>query len=180
MDRGFSLIEALVATTVLTMGVVALAQVSILSVRVNHIARSTTFATLLADHKIEQLRALTWSVDSNGAPISDTSTDTTVEPEGPSGGTGLAPSPAGALTQNTSGYCDFLDASGRTLGGGTTPPANTAFIRRWSIDSLAAATTATLVIQVSVTPVRNGVVAGGVRRRPDEVRIVTVKTRKAG
>ena len=180
MDRGFSLIEVLVATTVMTMAVVALAQLSILSVRVSHTARSTTFATLLASHKVEQLRALTWSVDSSGAPISDTSTDTTVEPQAPSGGTGLAPSPAGALTHNTPGYCDFLDANGRTLGGGTTPSANTAFIRRWSIDVLSAATGSTLVIQVSVIPVRNGGIADGARRLPDEARVVTVKTRKAG
>ena len=157
----------------------ALSQLAILSLRVNHGARSTTFATLLAYHKIEQLRALTWSVDGSGAPTSDTSTDTTVEPAEPSGGTGLGPSPADALTQNTAGYCDFLDANGRTLGGGTTPPANTAFIRRWSIDQLPAAMNATLVIQVSVTAVRNREVAGSPRRLPDEARIVAVKTRKA-
>ena len=180
MDRGFSLIEVLVATTIMTMAFVALAQLSILSIRVNHGARSTTFATLLAYHKIEQLRALTWSVDGIGAPTSDTSTDTTVEPAEPSGGTGLGPSPADALTQNTSGYCDFLDANGRTLGGGTTPPMSTAFIRRWSIDQLPAAMNATLVIQVSVTPIRSGGVAGNRRRLPDEARIVAVKTRKAG
>ena len=180
MDRGFSLIEVLVASTVMTMAVVALAQLSLLSARVNYGARSTTFATLLAGHKIEQLRALTWSVDSNGAPISDTSTDTTVEPAQPSGGTGLASSPAGTLTKKTSGYCDFLDASGRTLGGGTTPPAAATFIRRWSIDPLPTAASSTLVIQVSVTPVRNGEISGHVRRLPDEVRVVAVKTRKAG
>ena len=180
MDRGFSLIEVLVATTVMTTAVVALAQLSILSVRVNHGARSTTFATLLASHKIEQLRALTWSVDSSGVSVSDTSTDTTIEPELSAGGTGLAPSPAGALTHNTSGYCDFLDANGRPLGGGTTPPANTVFVRRWSIEPLPAAMTSTIVIQVSVTPVRNSGIVGSVRRLPDEVRMVTVKTRKAG
>ena len=179
MDRGFSLIEVLVATTVMTMTLVALAQLSIVSIRVNHGARSATFTTLLAYHKIEQLRALAWSVDGSGRSTSDTSTDTTVEPEEPSGGTGLGPSPAGALMQNTSGYCDFLDANGRTLGGGTTPPVNTAFIRRWSIDPLPAAMNATLVIQVSVTPVRNREVAGSLRRLPDEARIVAVKTRKA-
>ena len=50
----------------------------------------------------------------------------------------LTPSPAGALDRNTSGYVDYLDAYGRSLGGGESPPAGTVYVRRWSIERLPA------------------------------------------
>ena len=53
----------------------------------------------------------------SGVPRTDLDTDITVVPERPHGGTGLQPSPAGALGANTVGYVDYLDASGTSLGG---------------------------------------------------------------
>lgn len=179
VDRGFSLVEALLAVTVTTLAVSALVQLAILSARANDLAESTTFAAVLASQKLEQLRALTWTFDQDGAPISDTSTDTTMAPERLSGGTGLAPSPTNALLRSTPGYCDFLDASGLSLGGSTTPPARAAFVRRWSIGLVGAATD-TLVIQVSVMRVRGQNRVGDTiaRRLPGEVRMTGIKTRK--
>jgi hypothetical protein len=52
------------------------------------------------------------------------------------GGIRLAHSPPGVLGRNTPGYVDYLDGSGRFLGTGVVPPANTAFVRRWSVEAL--------------------------------------------
>jgi prepilin-type N-terminal cleavage/methylation domain-containing protein len=178
VDRGFSLVEVLVASSLMTLAAIGLAHLSINSIRVNRVARSTTFAIVLASQKMAQLQALTWAADSTGALVSDTSTDTTVAPETSGGGTGLAASPSGALIANTSGYCDFLDAYGRALGGGTTPPVSTAYVRRWAIEALSTADA--LIIQVSVTPVGIRPRAAIAGRHPEEARLVVLKARKSG
>ena len=191
-SSGFSLVEALVATTIMVVAVAALAQLVAMSTRANASARATTYAAVLAQQKMEQLRGLAWGFDSLGLPLTDTSTDVTVVPERASGGKGLSPSPSGSLTRNVDGYCDFVDANGRSLGGGSTPPPETAYIRRWTVEPLPTDPTNTVVLQVRVRRLRNrgapgddvndvvnDVNAGKVSRLPDEARMVTVKTRKA-
>jgi type II secretory pathway pseudopilin PulG len=181
-EGGFSLIEVLFATSILTVAIVALAQLFAVSTRANTSARATTFTAVLAQQKMEQLRSLTWGFDSLGLPLSDTGTDLTALAETPTGGKGLSPSPVGTLGANTEGYCDFLDNQGLSLGGGTTPPTNTAYIRRWSVEPLPTNPNNTLVLQVLVTRNRNRGAADtvvGVNRLPDEGRIISVKTRKA-
>jgi len=182
---GFSLIETLVAMTILAVGLTTLAQLFAMSVMTNASSRKTSVATLLAQQKVEQLRALTYGFDTLGLPLTDTGTDTTVEPEASTGGTGLSPSPDGTLASNVPGYCDFADAYGRLLPSATaTAPVGTAYIRRWSIQPLPSNPNNTFVIQVLVTPRRDRGAAdsadtpGGLRL-PDEARMVTVKTRKA-
>jgi len=177
MDRGFSLIEVLVATALTTIGTMALAQLCAMSMRMNYDARATTVATMLASQKMEQLRALAWTSDTVGAPISDLATDTTVEPPSSSGGTGLSASPPGTLGTNTTGYCDFVDENGRTLGGGTAPPSTTAFVRRWSIVPGPPAAIDTLAIQIAVIPIGSQR-RGSTIRGPDEVRLLGIRTRK--
>ena len=178
---GFSLIEVLVAMTMLTAGAGALAQLATISSRANAGAKTMTMAALLAQEKMEQLRGLEWSADAFGVPISDTTTDVTVVPEAADGGRGLRPSPARALGQNTPGYCDFVDARGRSLGGGPDPPAGAVYVRRWSIESLPTITGSTLVLQVLVNRWRSTgpAAAAVVGRVPDGARLVTVKTRRA-
>lgn len=148
---GCSLIEVLVATTIMVVGVAALAQLASLAARANRTAHTTTVAAVLAQQKMEQLRGLA------------------------RGFGGLSPSPADALGQNTTGYCDFVDGSGRVLGGSTTPPPDAVYIRRWSVEPLSASPNNALVLQVLVTRSRTS----GVTRLPDDVRLVSVKTRKA-
>src|SRR4051812_18004760 len=152
---GFSLLEVLFATSLLTASIVGLAQLFAVSTRTNAAAKSTTFAALLAEQKMEQLRGLTWGFDSLGLPLTDTSTNITVVPETIGGGKGLTPSPSLTLGQNTAGVCDFLDKYGNSLGGGTTPPATTAYIRRWSVEPLPTNPNNTVVLQVLVTRSRN-------------------------
>jgi hypothetical protein len=95
---------------------------------------------------------------------------------------GLSPSPAGTLAENSDGYVDYLDSNGCSLGGGSVMPANTAYIRRWSVEPLPTNPNNTLILQVLVTRhVDRGPDAAAdaaVRRLPDEARFVGVKTRK--
>jgi len=181
-EQGFSLVEVLLATTLLTVAIVSLAQLFAVSTRANTNAKLTTFTTVLAQQKMEQLRSLTWGFDAQGLPLTDTSTNITAAVEAPTGGRGLTPSPAGALGENTDGYCDFLDRNGQSLGGGTTPPANAIYVRRWSVEPLPTNPNNTLVLQVLVARNRSRNAADqavGVDRLPDEARIISVKTRKA-
>jgi prepilin-type N-terminal cleavage/methylation domain-containing protein len=78
-SRGFSLVEVLVATTILVIGVAALAQLFVLAISANARARTATVAVLLAQQKVEQLEAA---------------------------GDGLTGSPPDALTRNASGFWD--------------------------------------------------------------------------
>jgi prepilin-type N-terminal cleavage/methylation domain-containing protein len=178
---GFSLVEVLIATVILAVALVSLAQLFALSTRSNMSARNTTYTAVLAQQKLEELRSLTWGFDTQGLPISDTATNTAVSPETPAGGTGLSPSPAGTLGANTNGYVDFVDQFGNKLGGGGAPPAGTVFVRRWSVEPLPSNPNNTLVLQVLVFRNRDRGTAddGAGRVLPEEARLVTVKTRKA-
>lgn len=179
MDRGSSLIEVLVATVLATMATVALAGISLQALRMNADARSITVSTMLASQKMEQIGSLTWAFDAFGTAVSDTSSDVTVSPARPAGGVGLTPSPADALSLNRTGYCDFVDVNGASLGGCASAPSGVQFARRWSIDRLASSNDA-LLIQVSVTRVgseRAGT-GSGVNRRYGESRVVSIKGRK--
>jgi prepilin-type N-terminal cleavage/methylation domain-containing protein len=179
--RGFSLLEVLVATTIVVVGIAALAQLFGIATRANSSAKTTTVATVLAQQKMEQLRSLTWAFDASGAPISDTTTDITTEPDRPFAGTGLSPSPDGTLSGNVVGYCDFVDRNANALGGGAAPPAATAYIRRWSVRPLSADPEDSIVLQVLVMHRRSrgALDAGDTTRLPDEAYLVSVKTRKA-
>ena len=182
-ERGFSLLEVLTATTILTVALTALAQLFAISTRANASAKATGYAAVLAEQKMEQLRSLTFGFDPQGLPITDTTTNVTVYPEELTGGKGLTPSPSRSLAINSEGYCDFVDRSGNTLNAvGTTPPNGTVYIRRWSIDPLPTNPNNTLVIQVLVTRERTRGLAdqtNSTERLKDEARIVSVKTRKA-
>ena len=57
-ERGFSLVEVLVASTILIVGLVALAQLFIVATASNISSRHVTYATVLAAQKLEELRSL--------------------------------------------------------------------------------------------------------------------------
>ena len=178
---GFSLIEVLIATLILAIALVSLAQLFALSTRTNISARNTTYTAVLAQQKLEELRALTWGFDLQGLPVSDTTTNTAVSPETAGGGTGLAPSPAGTLGANTDGYVDYVGQFGNKLGGGGAPPAGTVYVRRWSVEPLPSNPNNTVILQVLVFRNRDRGSAddGAGTVLPDEARLVTVKTRKS-
>src|SRR5512146_915462 len=116
-ESGFSLIETLVASLILVTGVVSLAGLFTISTTANRTARGTTFAMVLAQQKMEQLRGLTWGFDVLGLPLSDTTTNVANMPF-TSDGSGLAPSPSGTLKADTTGYVDYLDQYGNWIGSG--------------------------------------------------------------
>lgn len=148
---GFSFIEVLVATAIVTVGVASLGQLFVVSARANRIAAASSMTLLLAGQRMEVLL---------GEPAS-------------------SPSAPGALSASVPGdlrYVEYLDPSGVSLGITTislppgTPPPGTAYICRWSIEPLAASPVTAFVVQVLVTPWPD--IAG-------QTRLVGVKTRKA-
>jgi type II secretory pathway pseudopilin PulG len=179
-EAGFSIIEVMVATSLLASALVALAQLFAIATATNQAARNSTLTMVLAEQKIEQLRALQYTFDNAGLPIQDTETDLAVYPPAATGGKGLAPHTDNTLQANTDGYVDYLDHWGRTLGGGTVIPGNTAFIRRWSVEPLPTNPNNVVILQVLVTRVRDRGTGdtGSVSRGAQEARLLTIKSRK--
>ena len=60
-QKGFSLIEILIAISILAIGLLALAQMQITSIQGNAFSGRTTDATTIAQDRLEQLMALTYS-----------------------------------------------------------------------------------------------------------------------
>ena len=180
-ETGSTLAEVMVATLILATGVLAMAQMFTVSTATNVSARNNTFATVLAEQKLEQLRALAWGFDVQGLPLSDFTTDTALETQSPVGGTGLQPSPPDSLRQNRLGYVDHVDAQGKIVGRDEIPSDTAIYTRRWSIEPLPTNPNNTLILQVLVTRNRDrgqGDLGNSARLR-DEARVITVKTRKA-
>src|SRR5215475_2227656 len=179
---GFSVLEVTFAICIMAGALMTVGQMLGVSLTNNRAARRLTYTTVLAEQKIEQLRGLSWGFDAAGLSISDTHTNTAAPVETPTGGTGLSSSPGGTLKRNSEGWVDYVDRFGNVLGGGSSPLPKTAYIRRWSIEPLASNPDNTIVIYVLVTT-RLGRDSAGADdstiERPDDVRLVTVKTRKA-
>jgi prepilin-type N-terminal cleavage/methylation domain-containing protein len=170
---GFSLVEVLVASVILTTGLIAVAQMFVVSTNANREARRVTTTAVLAQQKIEQLRGLTWGLDDFGLPISDFSSNIAVTPPTSSGGVGLQASPGDVLNTSTPGYVDYLDEYGAWVGTGAAPPHGAVYVRRWSIEPLPTNPNNTLVFQVLV----GRIVPSG--QPTDLARQVSLKTRKS-
>ena len=156
--------EALVATLILTTGLLTMAELVRVATATNIVAKNGTLATILAEQKMEQLRALAWEFDAAGVPVSDA---------------GLQASPA-SLQQNTPGFVEHVDGGGQIVSRAAQPPPAAVYTRRWSIEPMPSSTGPAVLIQVLVTNVRNRGRAdqGAVSRLPGEARLVTLKMRK--
>jgi type II secretory pathway pseudopilin PulG len=179
-EAGFSLAETVVAVGLLATVALSVAQMMAVATQANINAKGQTSGALLAEQKMEQLRSLTWGYDADGMglPESDTTTNLSQDPP-TSNGPGLNPSPANSLYSNLANYHDFLDQYGNYVGTGGAPPTGTTYVRRWSVDPLPTNPNNTLVIQVQVTPITRDATRTGTTRLRDEVRLVSVKTRKS-
>lgn len=62
-ERGFTIVEALIAAIVLTIGLVALAELLAISVRMHMLGRNTTSATRLAQDKFEQMMKMNFTTN---------------------------------------------------------------------------------------------------------------------
>jgi prepilin-type N-terminal cleavage/methylation domain-containing protein len=169
-SNGFSLIEVMVSSAVLACAVLLVAQQTAASIGSTARAREVGEAALLAWQKVDQLRALAFTIDDGGGPVTDVAADSAAAPERRSGGTGLAPSPAGTLSHDTAGYVDYLDALGEPLGGGDAPPPGARYRRRWAV-SLADGNPDLLALRVRVVAVAGEAELAGAatlraRRRP--------------
>ena len=151
--RGFTLIEVTIAVALLAVGGAGLAGLMLASGRANQFARHADVAQRAAVERLEQLRALAWTSDGAIVPVSDWSSNLTLSIPAGTGGPGLGVSPGDTLAANVAGFADFMDADGRWLGGGTTPPADAAWVRRWAVQALTVPQD-TLLLQVAVVPAR--------------------------
>jgi hypothetical protein len=137
-ERGTSLIETIIATSLLLVVMVGLLSMAALATvyTENHghlEARTTEYA----QDKMEQLLALVYT---------DAVTNTVVFPAAPTGGTGMAVGGSIDTSAPVNGYVDWLSQAGDLLGGGTTPPTDWFYQRVWQITNLTAG-----VKQISVT-----------------------------
>lgn len=173
-NRGFTLVEALVAMALLCVAALGGIQLVALATEMMWRARVHSTTAGLAAARLEQLRALQFEFDAAGLRLTDVSTNLADDPVS-SGGAGLSPSGAASLESNVAGYVDFLDRHGTSLGTGTSAPPGTAFVRRWSIDPLGGSADL-LVLQVLVRPVAAGSVPGASRVAGD-ARLVTLRAR---
>jgi len=154
-DRGFSLLEVLIATAIAITAAGALAQLAVVGSSAVAVARSATLASVLAHEKIEQLRSLAWAYDPNGDPVSDAAL--------------VAPT-VDSLTSNIAGYCDFIDGRGNWLASGPAPPPGATYVRRWRFAPLSTSPNQTIVVEVAVyLPPRRAPLA----------HLVDVRTRRA-
>lgn len=130
--EGFSLVEVMVATCVVAVGLVSLVQLALLAQAANRSASLVTVAALLAQNKMEQLRGFDWPDASDNC-------------------------------------CEYFDVYGGGLPDGGGLPVGTAFVRRWTIEAVAALPESARVLQVWVTPARGAA----------PVRLVSIRSRRA-
>jgi len=180
-DRGFTLVEVAVAGALLVVVAAGVAQLTAIAIQANRIARGQTVTTMTAVQKMEELRALAWAYDASGGLRSDTSTDVSRD-RATAGGTGLSLTPAGSLDRSIDGCVDYLDASGRWIGSGTTAPADAVYLRRWAVLPLASDPTHTRVLVVLAAAIEEERTLGAIPNPRPHLRqdtlLVTVKTRQ--
>lgn len=156
-SAGYALIETLVAAAIVVALAAGVAQVALLTSAAVHASGLAGRALFLAVQKMEQLQSLAWTFDADLQPVSDESTSLASDLPAASGRGLQASGPVTGAGEE--GYVDYLDRDGRWVGAGPEPPAGTAFVRRWSVTSLAAPAGDALLLQVVV-------VATGVRGPP--------------
>jgi prepilin-type N-terminal cleavage/methylation domain-containing protein len=182
IPRGFTLLETLVALGLSATLLGTLFPVYWHVTRGALLAHEHSVGTMLAAQRLEQLRALAFRFDA-GAVGPERVTDVATDLSGATatqGGAGLAPSPAAALLVPTPGYVDYLDAQGRWVGSGVSPPAEAAFVRRWAVTPSLAAPEDGLLLQVLVSALgaeRRDGPRTDATRRPGDVWLTLFRSR---
>lgn len=145
-QAGVSLLETLIATSILLVGVVGVMSLFSVSALQNaNQGENATRTTEYAQDKMESLMALSFN---------DGSTDTRTYPAGATGGTGLGGTMAASATVGglsigspVSNYVDYLDTAG-TL---STSSTNAAYIRVWQITTDSTARVKTITVIAAAT-----------------------------
>jgi hypothetical protein len=180
----------LVATGMLAVVSLGVAQMFALATAKNLAAKGQVSTTTLATQKLEQLRGLTFAFDAAGMglPITDTITNLSkCTPD--TSGHGLNPAPADALEGDTAGFVDYLDGQGNCLDMSSTtnpsPPSGAIYTRRWAVWPLPTNPNNTLILEVVVTPTGKEAIRAlahdptGRTRLVEDSMLVSVLTRKA-
>lgn len=149
--QGFTLLEVLVATAVVSCGVMAVAQFSVLATSSTIAARDLSYEGVLAAQKLAELQTIALP--------------------------GLNLTGADAWMRGA-GAAEYLDAGGAVVSSGGFPPGSARYVRRWSITPLVVDPTGGVAIQVSTGRMRRAPVTGSVEdARPHETaRVVAIRT----
>ena len=129
-DRGFTLLETVVATGILITALAGLVHLLALSVRFTRESGDAAVALVAAQDKLEALRALQYGFDDSGAAVTDAR---------------LQPSPSSSLDADTAPYVDWLDGSGAPTGGD-----GAVLARRWRVTPIDGRTPAAIAVEVCV------------------------------
>jgi prepilin-type N-terminal cleavage/methylation domain-containing protein len=129
--RGFTLIETVVATSLLVTALAGLAQLFMLSAQLTRQASASGVALLAAQEKLESLRGLAFSYDEGGAPITAPN---------------LEPSASSSLDADREPHVEWLDASGQPH----TDARTAVFVRRWRISTVGDSPPESIAIEVCV------------------------------
>ena len=100
-ERGFTLLETLVATSILVTTLAGVAQLFILGTHLTRQAGASGRALVAAQDKLESLRGQAFTYDPGGAPVTAPA---------------LQPSPPTTLAGDTEPYVDWLDRRWRGAG----------------------------------------------------------------
>jgi prepilin-type N-terminal cleavage/methylation domain-containing protein len=129
-QRGFSLLETMIALCILAVVAAGVLPLGILAAKMaenqGHLSARTAE---YAQDKIEQLVALAYG---------DVTTDTRVFPAPSTGGSGLAIGGSVDTAAPSVLYADYLDVNGNVLAAGGGPPAGWYYMRAWQITQLRA------------------------------------------
>lgn len=141
-QRGFSLVETMVALCLLLVVSAGVLPLAVLTFRIseNHghlLARATEYA----QDKLEQLMSLSYG---------DVVTDTRVFPAVTTGGTGLTPGGSVNTAAPVNGYVDYLTLEGALLASvGGAPPEGWYYQRVWQVQEIGAADPARCPVSAS-------------------------------
>jgi prepilin-type N-terminal cleavage/methylation domain-containing protein len=115
--RGFTLVETLIATSILVTALAGIAQLFVLSMHLTRGASASGSALVTAQQKLEALRGLAFTYDHAGAPVTASE---------------LAPSLSASLDEDIEGNVDWVDDDAQA----GDHPEGAAFVRRWRVSSL--------------------------------------------
>ena len=130
-ERGFTLLETLVATSILVTTLAGVAQLFILGTHLTRQAGATGRALVAAQDKLESLRGEAITSDPGGFTVTAPA---------------LQPSSPTTLGEDTEPYVDWIAADGVA----TETAEGAMMVRRWRISSLGATTPDAIAIEVCV------------------------------
>lgn len=157
-DDGFTLVETVVATGVLVTALAGLAQLFAVSARSAQDAGNQSAALTAAQGQIELLRSLVFSYGPAGEALTDA---------------GLEPAGGGSIAEDTTGFVDYLDATGEPVDTGQAEH-GAVWTRRWKMTPIDLFAPEALTIEVCVFPWP----ADGLAPLTARVCLATIRTRQ--